>query len=132
VTAKELLKSVESVVLDFKKESGLKRDDDAITTLLSGLMVYCSENNLEFEDFCDVADKRFDLIEAELNNEEGESEEDDEEEEDEEEESEEEESEEEDEDEEEEEEEEDEFDGEDEEEEEDDDLEDEIEEVGGD
>ncbi len=76
MTAEELMKSVEGVISDFKKESGLKRTDDAITTLLSGMMVYCSQNGLEFEDFCDAADKRFDLIEAELNNEDGEGDED--------------------------------------------------------
>jgi hypothetical protein len=69
VNAEELLKSVGGVVADFKKESGSKNASEAITELLSGLMLYCSENNLEFEDFCDAADKQFDELEAELDDE---------------------------------------------------------------
>lgn len=72
MTAEELLKSVEGIVNDFKKESGDRNASEAITTLLSGLMVLCSEKDLEFEDFCDAADKRFDDLEAELSDESGE------------------------------------------------------------
>jgi len=69
VNAEELLKDVGEIVRDFKKESGSKSVPEALTELLSGLMLYCSENNLEFEDFCDAADKRFDELEAELDDE---------------------------------------------------------------
>lgn len=66
MTAEELFKSIESLVADFKKESENKSVNDAMIELVSGLMIFCSEKGLEFEDICDAADKKFDDLEAEL------------------------------------------------------------------